>query len=97
LKNSLSVKDTPVTIGEVFIPLETIHSNKYFTNGFIEVVLTAKFRKSQVVGTIKAIIAFSNTKFETLNDAVNMAMGQHKDIDNIKDFDESVSVNCLYF
>ena len=95
MKNSLSVKDTPVTIGEVSIPLETIYSSEYLTNGFIEVVLTAKLRKIQVVGTIKAIIAFSNPKFETLNDAVNMAMSQHKDI--YKDFDESVSVNCLYF
>ncbi len=91
MKNSLSSKDTQVTIGECRIPLSMLYINEHKKHNCLEFVLTAKLRKSQTVGTIKAIIAFSNNKFDSLSEALKLSMSEHKE----KDCDSSLDLEAI--
>ena len=95
-KSSIAINDTPVTIGECVIPLNLLYNSEFKRHGCLEVNLTLKLRNCQNVGTIKAVLAFSNKKLEGLTEAVQLCTNEHKEYENLMVFEAIVRINLLY-
>ncbi len=89
-KNSVSLKDCPVVIGETYIPLNLIYSNEYKQNNCLELNLVIKLRKLNVIGNLRVLIAFSSTPFTGFSEALKTVQ-QNKELMNIDNLDFSLT------
>jgi len=71
--------------------MDKLYSNQFKKNDCLEVVLTFKSRKTQMVGTIKAVLAFSNNKFVSPTVAINLYINEHNKYEHITDYDNIVN------
>ncbi len=89
-KNSISMKDSPVVIGETHIPLNLIYSSDYKQNNCIEMNLVIKLRKLSVIGNLRVLMAFSHTPFTGFSEALKTVQ-QNKEVMNIDNLDFSLT------
>jgi len=88
-KNTMSLKDSLVVMGECYIPLNLIYSSEFKQDNCVEVNMVVKLRRINVIGNLRVLIAFSNKKFTGTSDALKLV--KNKDVNIINMYDISMT------
>ena len=92
-KNSLSLRNSEVVIGECEIPLNVLYSSEYKQDNCIELNLIIKLRRNNIIGDLRVLIAFSNTPFNSSSEALKIVRNKEVNLNN--DLSMNLNSNCL--